>query len=113
MLSVVLGYWQGFSFNPPWLETVKASTPLTVAAIAVPLLILYLIHMFVRGKLVNGIAKKLSSEDSFGNIAEAFRRNTRWRHSIFSTKPTGWNMKIRTKLDSIRSDIDQYVQNVE
>ena len=112
MLSVVLGYWQGFSFNPPWLETVKASMPLTVAVIALPLLILYLIHMFVRGKLVNGIAKKLSSEDSFGNIAEAFRRNTRWRHSIFSTKPTGWNMKIRTKLDSIRSDIDQYVQTL-
>lgn len=111
-LTVIAGYWQGFSFNPPWLESVKASTPLTIAALGVPLLLFYFIHLFVRGKLVNGIAKKLPTEDSFGNIANAFRRNTRWRHSIFSTKPTGWNMKIRTKLDSIRSDIDKYVQTL-
>ena len=112
MLSVFLGYWQGINFNPPWLEAIKASTPLTVAAIGIPLLLLYTIHMFIRGKLVNGIAKKLSSEDSFGSIESAFRRNTRWHHSLFSTKPTGWNMKIRTKLDNIRSDIDQYVQTL-
>lgn len=112
MLSVALGYWQGFNFNPPWLETVKASTPLTIAAIGLPLLGFYLLHMFIRGKLVNGIAKKLSTEDSFGNLANAFRKNTRWRHSIFSTKPTGWNNKIRTRLDGIRSDIDQYVQTL-
>ena len=112
ILSVFMGYWQGFSFNPPWLETVKASTPLTVAAIGVPLFLFYLLHMFIRGKLVNGIAKKLSNDDPFGNIADAFRRNTRWRHSIFSTKPTGWSMNIRKRLDGIRSDIDQYVQTL-
>ena len=112
MLSVFLGYWQGLNFNPPWLDAVKTSAPLSIAAIAIPLLIFYLIHMLVRGKLVNGIAKKLSTDDSFGNIANAFRKNTRWWHSIFSSKPTGWNMKIRNKLDSIRSDIDQYVQTL-
>ena len=112
VLSVFLGYWQGLNFNPPWLDAVKASTPLTIAAIAIPLLLFFVIHMLVRGKLVNGIAKKLSTEDSFGNIANAFRKNTRWWHSIFSTKPTGWSMKIRNKLDSIRSDIDQYVQTL-
>ena len=112
VLSVFAGYWQGFNFNPPWLETVKASTPLTIAAIGIPLLLLFLLHLFIRNKLVNGVAKKLNSEDSFGNIANAFRKNTRWRHSIFSSKPTGWSMKIRTKLDNIRSDIDQYVQTL-
>ena len=111
-LSVFAGYWQGFNFNPPWLATVQASTPLTIAAIGIPLFLFYLLHMFIRGKLVNGIAKKLNTEDNFGNIANAFRKNTRWRHSIFSIKPTGWSMKIRTKLDSIRSDIDQHVQSL-
>lgn len=112
VLSVFAGYWQGFNFNPPWLEAVKASTPLTIAAIAIPLVLIYLLHMFIRGKLVNGVAKKLNTEDSFGNIANAFRQNTRWRHSIFSSMPTGWNMKIRKRLDGIRSDIDQYVQSL-
>lgn len=112
MLTVVAGYWQGLNFNPPWLETVKSSTLLSTAAIGIPLLLLFLLHFFIRTKLVNGIAKKLNSEDSFGNIANAFRKNTRYRHSIFSNNPTGWNMKVRTKLDSIRSDIDQYVQKL-
>ena len=112
VLSVFLGYWQGFNFNPPWLATVKGSTPLSIAAIGIPLLLFYLLHMLIRGKLVNGIAKKLSSEDPFGSIADAFRQNTRWRHSIFSTNPTGWNMRIRKRLDGIRSDIDQYVQTL-
>ena len=110
--QIVVLLHQGFNFNPPWLETVKASTPLTIAAIAIPLLAIYAIHLFIRNKLVNGIAKKLNSDDNFGNIENAFRKNTRWRHSIFSTKPVGWSMRIRKKLDGIRSDIDQYVQKL-
>lgn len=112
VLSVFLGYWQGLSFNPPWLGDVKASTPLTIATIGIPLFLFYVLHMFIRGKLVNGIAKKLNNEDGFGNIANAFRKNTRWRHSIFSINPTAWNMRARKKLDGIRSDIDQYVQTL-
>lgn len=112
LLSVMAGYWQGLNFNPPWLDAVKSNPIFSIAAIAIPLILLYALHLFIRGKLINGVAKKLNTDDSFGNIANAFRKNTRWRHSIFSSKPTGWSMKIRKKLDGIRSDIDQYVQTL-
>jgi len=110
MLTVLAGYWQGLNFNPP--EVIKSSSLLKTAMITIPLIMLFLLHLFIRNKMVNSVAKKLSSEDSFGNIEKAFRRNTRLRHSIFSKKPTGWNAKVRTKLDSIRSDIDQFVQKL-
>ncbi len=111
-LSVMAGYWQGFTFNPPWLSAVTENKWLGVGAIVLALLLAFLLHQFIRSKLVNGIAKKLGTDDSFGNVATAFRRNTRWWRSIFKTNPVGWSNKTRQKLDGIRSDIDQFVQTL-
>jgi ribosome biogenesis GTPase A len=111
-LTVVAGYWQGLLFNPPWLEDLKQNKILAIVAIVVPLLIAYLLHLFIRGKLVNGIAKKLNAEEFFGDTSIAFRKNTRWWRSIFNKNPVGWGNGARRKLDGIRSDIDQLVQTL-
>ncbi len=89
------------------------SSPLTgIIGGVVALLLIYLLHLFIRTKLANGIAKKLPTEDTFGNLANAFRKSTRWWRSIFSKNPAGWGSGVRKKLDAIRSDIDNYVQSL-
>ncbi len=109
-LTVVAGYWNGLSFNPPWLSDVKESKLLSIGVIAVPIIFAVLLHFLIRSKLVNGVAKKLPTEGGFGNVAQAFRANTQWWQSIFRKTPVGWGNNVRKKLDGIRSDIDSFVQ---
>ncbi len=111
-LSVIAGYWQGMIFNPPWLDVLKQNKILGIAVLVAVAVIVYLIHMMVRSKLINGVAKKLSTDEPYGNIANAFRKNTRWWRSIFRKNPVGWGMGVRKKLDAIRSDIDKFVQTL-
>lgn len=112
VLSVIAGYWQGFAFSPPWLEALQQNKWLGLAAIGGVVLLGYLLHQLIRSKLVNGVAKKLNTDDPYGNISNAFRKNTRWWRSIFRKKPVGWSNKTQRKMDGIRSDIDEFVQTL-
>jgi hypothetical protein len=112
VLSVIAGYWQGFTFNPPWLGVFQQNKWLGLAAIGGGALFAYLLHQLIRSKLVNGVAKKLSTDDPYGNISSAFRKNTRWWRSIFKKNPVGWNNKTQRNMDGIRSDIDEFVQTL-
>lgn len=111
-LTVVAGYWQGLSFNPPWLAEYKENKWLPFGLIGVFIFLGYLLHLFIKSKLVNGVAKKLSTDDTYGNISIAFRKNTRWWRSIFQSNPVGWGNGVRKRLDGIRGDIDQFVQTL-
>lgn len=111
-LSVMAGYWQGMVFNPPWLDALKQNQILGMGVLATIAIVIYLIHLMIRTKLVNGVAKKLSTEEPYGNIASAFRKNTRWWRSIFRKNPVGWGLGVRKRLDGIRSDIDIFVQTL-
>jgi len=111
-LTVMAGYWQGMLFNPPWLGALKENKYLAIGSVAGALFVAYLLHQFIRSKLVNGVAKKLATDDNFGNIATAFRKNTRWWRSIFKKNPVGWGNGTRGRLDGIRNDIDQFVQTL-
>ncbi|MEE9310278.1 MAG: dynamin family protein [Cocleimonas sp.] len=111
-LTVMLGYWQGFSFNPPWLEALAQKKGLGLAVLGATALLAFLLHQLIRSKLVNGVARKLATDDPYGNISTAFRQNTRWWRSIFRKNPVGWNGKVQTRMDGIRSDIDEFVQTL-
>jgi len=111
-LTITAGYWQGLSFNPPWLAEVQGKKGLGLALIGIIALLAFLLHQFIRSKLVNGVARKLSTDDTYGNVSMAFRKSTRWWRSIFRSNPVGWSNSVRKKLDGIRSDIDEFVQTL-
>ncbi len=111
-LSIVLGYWQGFTFNPPWLANLKENKWLGLATIGVIVLLAFLLHQLIRSKLVNGVAKHLGTDEPYGNVRNAFIKSTRWWRSIFRKTPAGWGNGVRRRLDRIRSDIDEFVQTL-
>ncbi len=108
--AVILAFMTGFSDFI--ISSVQANPLIGMVGGAFMLLLIYLLHQFIRSKLANSMAKKLNTEDNFGNIANAFRKSTRWWRSIFSNTPSGWGGSVRKKLDVIRSDIDNYVQSL-
>jgi len=112
VLTVMAGYWDGFTFNPPWLASLKENQWLGIGALIVVLLLAFMLHQFIRAKLVNGVAKKLSAENPYGNLVNAFHKSTRWWRSIFRKNPAGWSNRVHKRLDRIRHDIDQFVQTL-
>ena len=108
---LAIGFTQGI-LDQPWFTSLLEDKKNSLIAVGVVAFLAYLLHLFIRGQLVNGVAKKLSNDDAYGNVSSAFRKNTRWWRSIFRTNPTGWSGGVRKKLDGIRNDIDQFVQTL-
>ncbi len=98
--------------NHPWLSQLQNNKIIGLAAIGILAFLAYLLHLFIKKSLVNSVAKTLNTDDAYGNIAAAFRKNTRWYRSIFRSNPVGWGNGVRKKLDGIRNDIDQFVQTL-
>jgi len=98
--------------NQPWLSQLQTNKVMGLISVGVLAFLAYLLHLFIKSSLVNGIAKTLNTEDAYGNIANAFRKNTKWYRSIFRSNPVGWGSGVRKRLDGIRNDIDQFVQTL-
>ena len=114
--SIQLGYWDGLSFQPGWLESVTSS-PLALYGIALgSYLILLGIHFAIRrmvaGSMMHKIRKQSQELGIRGSLANAFKRSTvAWR-SIFHTTPAGWNRRSRKHLSKVLQDSDDYVQTL-
>ncbi|MEZ5479896.1 MAG: hypothetical protein R3E95_21175 [Thiolinea sp.] len=111
-LSVWLGWWQGLTFNPPWLTEVGGNPLVTGAVLLLPLLFLLAVHWSIRGKVASYIGRSLGRKESYGNLAEAFRKSTRPWRSIFQANPAGWGGGTRKRLDRIRDATDHLVQRL-
>ena len=113
--STELGYWQGLSFAPPWLESFTSTPWMMYGSLIVILLVIYGLHHLVRSITAKGIMKKLSGRaevaaDIKGDLSQAFYRNTRPWRTIFSKTPAGWGHWARKRLYQVTQDADGYVQ---
>jgi hypothetical protein len=112
-IPLVIGLFSLFySFDHPWFSQLQNNKVMLLSAVGLTAFLAYLLHLFIRNGLVNSIAKTLNMEEPYGNIATAFRKNTRWYRPIFRSNPVGWGNGVRKKLDGIRNDIDQFVQTL-
>jgi ABC-type multidrug transport system fused ATPase/permease subunit len=109
--SIVAGYWQGLSFNPPWLAAVQGKPLLSLALIGGVLLLFGAFHFYIRNVFSKSIAKTLSS-DSSGNVKAAFLKSTGFFRSVFQRNPKGWGRRTQKKLTALRDDTDRFVQKI-
>jgi hypothetical protein len=79
---------------------------------AIPILILLIIHWLIRGKVRSYVGKALGTEEPYGNLQAAFRKSTGFFRSIFQTNPVGWGSLNRRRLDNIRHSVDRLVQRL-
>ncbi|MEW8195058.1 MAG: dynamin family protein, partial [Candidatus Thiodiazotropha sp.] len=115
IFSVNAGYWQGFNFAPPWLET-GANTPLPWVMTALLAIVLVIIHFAVRmaaaRSLLKGLRKQVTSAGIKGNPVAAFLRSTKPWRSIFSKNPAGWGRKSKRQLREVLQATDTYIQTL-
>ncbi len=115
-LTVKLGYWQGLSFAPPWLNDLLANQGLLYACIIIVLLGLGGVHFLVRTLAARTLLKPLRRQSEKlalrGNLVNAFLRSTRPWRSIFSRTPAGWGRGTKKRLQQVTQDADDYVQTL-
>ncbi|MEZ5536377.1 MAG: dynamin family protein [Thiolinea sp.] len=112
ILSVWLNWWDGLSFNAPGMDIVTANPLNTIIAAVVVAVLVFMLHYFIRGKVAKYIGASLSQNESYGDLAGAFRKSTRGWRSIFQKKPAGWGRGARKRLDAIRDATDHLVQHL-
>ena len=114
--SIQLGYWQGFSFKPAWLDSV-IDNPLALFGIALgSYIVLLAIHFGVRRIIARSMSRMIRKQaaelDIKGSLVSAFNRSTSVWRSIFHTRPVGWNRRSRKLLSRVMQDSDDYVQTL-
>ena len=109
-LSIYAGYWVDWSFQPPWLESLKTSSVVQGFVAATFILVFGGIHFWVRRMTARRVVKKLPTENGPGNIAAAFIKNTYPLRSVFAFKPTGWGWRGRKAIDRVRNEADNFVK---
>lgn len=112
VFTVSAGYWDGLSFEPPWLAEASAR-PVLLAILGVALLvILGTVHFSVRRWMAKRIARELKREVSVGDLSRAFLSNTRFWRSMFRPSPLGWGRGSRRRLQKVRHAADRFVERL-
>ncbi len=111
-LSIYAGYWVDWSFQPPWLESLKTSSVLQGVVAGTFIVIFGGIHFWVRRMIARRVVKKLPTDNGPGNIAAAFIKNTYPLRSVFAIKPAGWGRRGRKAIERVRNEADNFVKSL-
>lgn len=115
-LTIKQGYWQGLSFNPPWLQEFLSSPGLLYGSLAGSVIVLAVLHYLIRNaaaRTIFPVLRRYTEQQGIkGNLVEAFRHSTRPWRSIFNKNPAGWSRRARTHLKQVIEDADSYVQTL-
>ena len=116
MAAVKLGWWHGTSFDASWWQWIQQSPSRSYGSAIVLFLAVLAVHYTVRhlaARSLMGWARKLGEKLGLrGDLAGAFRRNTRVWRSIFSRYPVGWGRRAQRKIGKVIEDTDTYVQDL-
>ena len=114
--SIRLGYWEGFRFAPPWLDTLMSDPMLLGGTLAVAVLAVAYIHFTLRNLAARTVLAGLKRDHSLGARSEwlvnAFKKNIKPWHILWSKQPAGWNRFTRKRLARVLSDANRYVQTL-
>ncbi len=115
-ITVSAGHWDGIHYVGPWWDWLKEQPyRLVTAGVAVFILAL-VINSFARrwsASFTRRYIGRLSlSEEEREDLLRAFRKNTRWWHSIFRPDPVGWSKRAKRKLHGIMAAADLHIQSL-
>ncbi len=117
VLSSALGYWEGLSFSPPWLDTVLGTSWLLWGAVALVVAGAIWLHRTLRRLAGRGIAKGIRRDAALGDDAEsvamAFEKNVgSWWWPFFLARPLGWGVMSRRRIETVLREADKAIQEL-
>ncbi|MEA3491370.1 MAG: dynamin family protein [Campylobacterota bacterium] len=107
ILAVLSGMLQ-LKFNA--FDSLFDSQTSIIVTSAVAVVILFGIHLKIRGFFARRLARHWEDEDYA--VSKAITHNTRWWNSMFSFNRKGWNKRSKAKLDEIMTDSRASIQKL-
>ena len=115
-LSIQLGWWQGWSFRPPWANATIGSLGmgllLAVLAVVGAIGIHFAIRSLAARSLTAWLQRQAATLKLRGDVTGAFLKSTRAWRSIWQTHPARWGNRTRRQLRQVVEDTDTYVQTL-
>ncbi len=116
LLTVQLDYWDGLSFNAPWIDALTASYIMTtMLGLATILMVLYF-HFWLRRQarkpVIKWLQKEAQTADDANHLTGAFMRSSSVWRSLFNKYPTGWGRRTQQKISWLINDTDHFVQKL-
>ncbi len=69
------------------------------------------VHFFIRSRVARYMLKKMAKSDE-AIYSEAFKKNTRFFRSVFSSKPVGWNKRSVKTANEVIEFASEFVQKL-
>jgi len=114
--SINAGHWQGLSYRPQWLETLKGISWGIEGLEALIVIVLLAAHFSIRRLAAKSVLpwlrKQVEGQDLPGDVPAAFLRNTRAWRTVLTGTPSGWNSWARGKVARVLNDCETYVQTL-
>lgn len=114
--TIALGWWDGLRYAPPWLESVRESPVLLWSIVVLVALAALLLHGAMRRLAGRAVLRRIRRDESLGEdagtVARAFETNIRSWWPFFLTKPRGWGLWTRRKLDAVLSDAHRAIRDL-
>ena len=116
VVSIGTGAWDGLTFAPSWLATLQASGWLAGLSLGTLAAVVAYIHFKIRRLSADRIKRALLEDDSLNErkfwLAWAFEENVRAWRPFMLTRPAGWGIFTRRRLQRILAEADRLVQSL-
>ena len=105
------GYWSGMNFSVLSTQG-ERNQLLFYGVLAIVIVVFVLIHFVIRSVMARMYARGLAEEGYYGNLRNAFLKNTQWWRSVFSRSIVGWSLKTQKKISQLRDSADNFIQKL-
>ena len=115
-LTIWGGYWEGFSLNLPFWDSINKNNYIKYGCAVLILVIAGYAHIRIRRwaaqKVINKLLVQIKDSDLHANYKRAFRKSSRWWRSIFLPNPAGWGRRTSARLEKVLEDSNAYIQKL-
>jgi len=112
--GVALGWWEDGLHLPSAVAPYREEPLAWILGGGVLLFLILGLHGLARrwaaASVLRHLRREAPSPEEAEQLARAFRRNTRWWHSVFRPRPVGWSRRARRRLERIIAAADQQIQ---
>lgn len=116
LLTIQLDYWDGFTFNPPWINALTGShligAVLGLVSIGVAVYFHFWLRKLARKPVIKWLNKEAKTTDEAGRLVGAFMRSSAVWRSLFSKSPAGWGRRAKKEIARLINDTDRFVQQL-